>query len=68
MLLPKDAWIELLKKTGFVDLKYIYQNDAGIFLVKVFDSDNLIPLLNYPELQNPRIVVFLTGAEELLTA
>jgi len=34
MLLPKDAWVKLLEDTGFTDLKYIYQNGSGIFLVE----------------------------------
>jgi len=34
MLLPKDSWVDLLINTGFIDLKYFYQNGSGIFLVK----------------------------------
>jgi len=34
MLLPKDPWVDLLINTGFIDLKYFYQNGSGIFLVR----------------------------------
>jgi ubiquinone/menaquinone biosynthesis C-methylase UbiE len=34
MLLPKDKWITLLNKTGFVNLKYNNLQKMGIFLVE----------------------------------
>ena len=34
MLLPKDKWITLLNKTGFVNLKYNNFQKMGIFLVE----------------------------------
>ena len=34
MLLPKNAWVKLLKNAGFINLKYVYQDGAGIFLVE----------------------------------
>ena len=34
MLLPKDAWAKLLKNAGFNNLKYVYQDGSGIFLVE----------------------------------
>lgn len=34
MLLPKDRWISLLKKTGFVNLRYDYFHRMGAFLVE----------------------------------
>ena len=34
MLLSKDAWVKLLKNAGFINLKYIYQDGSGIFLVE----------------------------------
>lgn len=34
MLLPKDKWVTLLKKTGFIDLRYDYFQRMGAFLVE----------------------------------
>ena len=34
MLLPKDAWVKLLKNEEFINLKYVYQDGSGIFLVE----------------------------------
>ena len=34
MLLPKDRWTALLKKTGFVNLRYDYFHRMGAFLVE----------------------------------
>ena len=34
ILLPKDRWIALLKKTGFVNLRYDYFHRMGAFLVE----------------------------------
>ena len=34
MLLPKDRWITLLEKTGFVNLRYEYFHRMGAFLVE----------------------------------
>jgi len=34
MLLPKDGWIALLKKTGFMNLRYNYFHRMGAFLVE----------------------------------
>lgn len=34
MLLPKDAWVKLLKNAGFINLKYVYQDGSGIFLIE----------------------------------
>jgi len=34
MLLPKDGWIALLEKTGFVNLRYDYFRRMGAFLVE----------------------------------
>jgi hypothetical protein len=34
MLSTKDAWGKLVKNAGFNDLKYVYLNGSGIFLVE----------------------------------
>jgi len=34
VLLPKDTWIKLLKNARFINLKYVYQDGSGIFLVE----------------------------------
>ena len=34
MLLPKDRWVTLLKKTGFINLRYDYLHRMGAFLVE----------------------------------
>ena len=34
MLLPKDSWVKLLNKAGFINLLYTYQDGSGIFLVE----------------------------------
>lgn len=34
MLLPKDKWVSLLRKSGFVNLKYDYYDNMGAFLVE----------------------------------
>jgi len=40
MLLPKDSWVKLLNKAGFIYLKYTYQDGSGIFLVEKPGSGN----------------------------
>jgi hypothetical protein len=34
MLLPKDRWIALLERAGFINLKYKYHDYLGVFLVE----------------------------------
>jgi len=34
MLLPKGAWVKLLKNAGFINLEYIYQDGSGIFVIE----------------------------------
>ena len=34
MLLPRDRWIDLLKKTGFANLRYDHFHKMGTFLVE----------------------------------
>jgi ubiquinone/menaquinone biosynthesis C-methylase UbiE len=41
ILLPKDRWIMLLRKAGFIDLRYNHSQRMGVFLVKKPPTRNL---------------------------
>jgi len=42
MLLPKGSWVDFLENSGFINLKYVYQDGSGIFLARKPLQDTIL--------------------------